>query len=127
MRSFPLLAALAATACHSTAPYTIPSAAINTAIAVGAAAQQRAAGGCYAACPPGTVCSPATGYCEKVADVCVGREAEGPACVRARADLSASAPAQTASPGGTGASIGVSPATGTAPTLPPTKAAPDRP
>ena len=41
---------LALTGCRSSAPYTIPSAAINTAIAAGASAAQRSAGGCYAQC-----------------------------------------------------------------------------
>ena len=35
-----------------------------TAIAVGASAVSRSAGGCYANCAWGTVCNKATGYCD---------------------------------------------------------------
>src|SRR5689334_8361998 len=51
-------------ACRTSAPYTIPSAAVNTALAVGFAAHERAQGGCYASCTGGTSCNPKTGYCE---------------------------------------------------------------
>jgi hypothetical protein len=39
-------------------------AAVMTSLAVGASAAQRASGGCYANCPPGTVCNPGTGLCD---------------------------------------------------------------
>lgn len=42
----------------------IASALINTGLAMGSAAVQRASGGCYATCPVGTACDAATGYCE---------------------------------------------------------------
>jgi hypothetical protein len=101
------------------------SAALNSAIAVGAAAQQRSEGGCYANCPPGTACNPATGYCERAADICIGAEAESPRCLqRATADGAMTAqqpgpPRGTALPPG----IGISPATGSTPTLPPERPA----
>ncbi|MCP3140146.1 hypothetical protein [Pyxidicoccus xibeiensis] len=41
----------------------VASALINTGIAMGSAAVERAGGGCYAACPSGTTCDSATGYC----------------------------------------------------------------
>ena len=39
-------------------------AALMTGIAVGGSAVQRHQGGCYANCPPGTTCNPATGLCD---------------------------------------------------------------
>jgi hypothetical protein len=51
--------------CVSTAAYTVVSAAVNTAIAGGYSAAQRAMGGCYATCTNGTVCNANTGFCEK--------------------------------------------------------------
>jgi hypothetical protein len=44
------LALAAATACGSSAPYTVPAAALNTGIALGLAGAERAKGGCYAVC-----------------------------------------------------------------------------
>jgi hypothetical protein len=41
----------------------VVNALINTSIAMGSAAAQRAAGGCYATCPVGTTCDEQTGYC----------------------------------------------------------------
>jgi hypothetical protein len=41
----------------------IVNALVNTSIAMGSAAAQRAAGGCYATCPVGTTCDAETGYC----------------------------------------------------------------
>ena len=41
----------------------VADAIVNTAIAATASGISRANGGCYAACPPGTTCDPATGYC----------------------------------------------------------------
>lgn len=41
----------------------LASALINTSLALGSAAAQRAAGGCYATCPVGTMCDGETGYC----------------------------------------------------------------
>jgi hypothetical protein len=42
----------------------IVNALLNTSIAMGSAAAQRAAGGCYSTCPVGTACDTSTGYCE---------------------------------------------------------------
>jgi len=52
-------------ACRSSGPYTLPAAAINTALGLGASAHQRAAGGCFATCAYGTTCNPRTGFCER--------------------------------------------------------------
>ena len=54
------------------------AAAIMTAVGVGASVQQRKAGGCYANCPPGTSCNPATGYCDELP--CRGLCPEGQWC-----------------------------------------------
>ena len=40
------------------------NAALNTGVALGASAVSRSQGGCYAACPAGTTCNKATGYCD---------------------------------------------------------------
>jgi hypothetical protein len=56
--------------CASSAPYTIPAAALNTALAGGFSAAQRSMGGCYATCTNGTACNPRTGFCEKTASSC---------------------------------------------------------
>lgn len=126
MRRHLVIVAVLVTGCASSAPYSIESAILNSAIAVGAAAQQRAEGGCYANCPPGTVCNPATGYCERAARLCVGSEADSPGCAPAtEATLSARQRGPGAAPGT--APVGVSPATGTVPTLPPARPTIDAP
>jgi hypothetical protein len=121
-------------ACRTSAPYTIPSAAVNTALAVGFAARERARGGCYAVCTGGTSCNPKTGYCEPAP--CGGACHEWETCVeeglvwRCAADVptvSARRPAGGARPGEVAPGLGVSPATGTAPSLPPAKATPEAP
>lgn len=113
-----LLAALALCAgCRSSAPYTVPAAAINGAFALGASLSQRAAGGCYATCSPGTACNPRTGYCESTVEVCVGEEAASPACA-ARAVAAKSTDLLPASVGRLPGVVGPSPATGRALTMP---------
>ncbi len=108
-----LASLLLALACRSSAPYTIPSAALNSALAVGASAVSRSGGGCYSQCTPGWVCNPQTGFCEQDAPVCVG-ETNDPRCApsialplgtRRNGDEGATSPAP----------VGVSPATGRAP------------
>jgi hypothetical protein len=42
----------------------IGGAVLNTGLALGASAVSRSQGGCYAACPTGTTCNRATGYCD---------------------------------------------------------------
>ncbi len=126
----PLL--LLAAACCSTAPYTIPAAAINTAIAAGVSAGERASGGCFAVCTNGTVCNPHTGYCEPAVTSPCGRACQpGEICVEGQGGLGrcvsatpnvvvgkpATGQAAPASP------VGVSPATGTVPP-PPAEASP---
>jgi hypothetical protein len=115
--------ALAAAACGSSAPYTLPAAILNTAVAVGAAGVQRAQGGCYAVCTNGTVCNPRNGLCEKATGALPGpdvycEEAPGGGmrCVPLQIgkEQAAKAPASI---------LGVSPATGTVPP-PPAEASP---
>ncbi len=123
------LALVVLCACKSSAPYTVPAAAINTAAALGASALQRSAGGCYATCTPGTACNPRTGYCEPLPcgggcqawEVCVETDAAS-RCVAGTTPIisergSRPAPLPPPIPG-----VGLSPATGTVPTLPPAKA-----
>lgn len=121
-----LLAAVAAAGCGSSAPYTVPAAALNTAVAVGAALEQRAAGGCYATCTHGTVCNPRTGYCESAsaAEVCDQGETGAVRCVPVMGVSRRPDGAPPASVLGTG--IGVSPATGSVPP-PPAEASPKPP
>lgn len=105
-------------ACKSSAPYTVPAAAINTGLALGFAGAERAKGGCYAVCAYGTVCNPKNGLCESAkADVyCEPDPAGGTRCVPLQIGKEQKTPA---SAGG----LGVSPATGTVPP-PPAEASP---
>ncbi|MCY1020946.1 hypothetical protein [Pyxidicoccus sp. MSG2] len=57
----------------------VVNALINTSIAMGSAAAQRAAGGCYATCPVGTTCDEQTGYCMPLP--CRGRCRSDERCV----------------------------------------------
>jgi hypothetical protein len=112
-----LALALLLPGCKSSAPYTLPSAGINTALAAGVAAMQKSAGGCYAQCVGGTICNPRNGFCESPGAVCVGSEAESLACQgRGGAMMGTS----TSSPGPppTQLPIGISPATGGVPPPP---------
>jgi len=64
--AFIVTVAAAVASCHSSGPYGTPAhAAIGTGIAVAGAAANRAAGGCWAQCLPGTVCNRANGLCER--------------------------------------------------------------
>jgi hypothetical protein len=112
-----LASALALAACRSSAPYTLPAAALNTGLALGASAAQRSAGGCYASCVGGTVCNPRTGYCESPTAplVCQEQPGGGLRC----------APGSTMTLTQQGEAVrppplplGVSPATGSAPPAP---------
>jgi hypothetical protein len=119
-----LLAAAAVAGCQSSAPYTLPAAALNSALAVGAALEQKAAGGCYATCSHGTVCNPRTGYCESpsAAEVCDQANRS-----RALPVMGVSRRREGAPPAGLlGTGIGVSPATGSVPP-PPAEASPKPP
>ncbi len=122
MRSAPLLAVLALSGCGSSARYTMPAAAINTAIALGVAAEQRAAGRCYAVCTSGTVCNPKTGMCEAAAanEVCEEAPGGGMRCIPF--EITAQRPTRA----GAASGVGVSPATGTVPP-PPNEASPRAP
>jgi len=119
LAGFSFLAVLAG--CGSSAPYTLPSAAINTALAAGAAAAQRSAGGCYAQCVGGTVCNPRNGFCESPGAVCIGMESDPPSCLnRPGTTMQTTVPG----PAGTGDAplpLGISPATGSVPPPPGTR------
>jgi hypothetical protein len=133
-RTAPLLL-LAAVACKSSAPYTIPAAAVNAALAVGVSAQQRAAGGCYATCTNGTICNEHTGYCEPAP--CVGNcgnevcEATPSGTVRCapagQSVLTSKRPPAAEKPGEVVPGVGVSPATGRAPSPPASRPASETP
>ncbi|MGC4114176.1 MAG: hypothetical protein QM765_06035 [Myxococcales bacterium] len=58
----------------------VGDAALMTGIAAASAGISRAAGGCYAACPPGTSCNPATGLCDALP--CRGQCGAGQRCER---------------------------------------------
>jgi hypothetical protein len=110
---------LAGTACRSSAPYTVPSAALNTALAVGVSAAQRSAGGCYAQCVGGTVCNPKTGYCERPVAVCVGAEADTLPCAgQPGSTLQTQRPGLDPGAGTPPSPLGISPATGSVPPPP---------
>ena len=122
----PFLALALAAGCQSSAPYTVGAAALNSAVAVGAAMGQKAAGGCYATCTHGTVCNPRTGLCESpsAAEVCDQGETGAVRCVPVMgvgvsrgAEVPPPAPAPL---------MGVSPATGGVPP-PPAEASPRPP
>ncbi len=125
MRSLPFLALALAAGCRSSAPYTMPAAALNTAVAVGAALEQKAAGGCYATCSHGTVCNPRTGLCEAASamEVCDQGETGAVRCVPLMG-VGVARPAETAPPAMS--PVGVSPATGSVPP-PPAEASPRPP
>jgi len=107
--------------CGSSAPYTLPSAAINTALAAGAAAAQRSAGGCYAQCVGGTVCNPRNGFCESPGAVCIGIDSDPPSCLnRPGTTMQATTPGPAAA-GDTSLPLGISPATGSVPPPPGTR------
>jgi hypothetical protein len=111
------LAGLAA--CASSAPHTAGSAAINSGLALGSAAAQRASGGCYAVCTNGTTCNPNTGLCEKpVADAyCEEAPGGGLRCVPLQIGKE-----HEKSPGAN-LPVGVAPTTGSTPP-PPAEASP---
>ncbi|HUL58717.1 MAG TPA: hypothetical protein VLU43_05555 [Anaeromyxobacteraceae bacterium] len=128
MTRLALAALLALAACKSSAPYTLPAAALNTGIAAAISGTQRASGGCYAVCTNGTVCNPRTGWCEKgpaPGDYCEEAPGGGMRCVPIGPPVVAQD--QKAAGAGTPAvGIGVSPATGQAPP-PPAEASPRGP
>jgi hypothetical protein len=117
-------ALLLAAGCASTAPYTVGAAVVNTALAAGTAAVQRAAGGCIATCTNGTVCNERTGFCERgvvaapsadARDVCGEDPAGGTRCIPAVGARSEPPPVRLP--------VGVSPATGSVPP-PPSESSP---
>jgi hypothetical protein len=124
-RLLPLLLLVAGGACRSSAPYTVPSAAINAAIAVGASAAQRAGGGCYATCTGGTACNPVTGYCEPATTFRCEGDASSSLC-EPGPSLGASRTVPPATSPGFVPALGVSPATGSVPP-PPSQASPGSP
>lgn len=113
----PIAAALLA--CQSSAPYTLPAAAVGTGVAGAFSAIQRGLGGCYATCTNGTACNPKTGFCEKSAEGCACAAGEG--CLLSASGVPRCVPPamsvydqQTQAKG----AIQVHPETGYVPTLP---------
>jgi hypothetical protein len=109
--------------CKSSAPYTVPAAAINTALAVGVSAAQRSAGGCYAQCVAGTICNPRTGFCEQPGAICLGQPSDPPSCLSRPGATMGTAAQVPGAAGMTDSPIGISPATGSVPP-PPASASP---
>ena len=65
VRSFAaLLCAATLAGCHTGGTSTFVGASTMTALAMGSAVAERAAGGCIAMCTNGTVCNPQNGLCE---------------------------------------------------------------
>ena len=65
MRSFAaLLCAGALASCHTGGTSTLAGTTTMTALAMGSAVAERAAGGCIAICTNGTACNPQNGLCE---------------------------------------------------------------
>jgi hypothetical protein len=132
VRAAPVLL-LAAVACSSSAPYTVPAAAINGALAAGVSARQRAAGGCYAICTNGTICNEHTGFCERTPcvgdcgkEVCEATPSGTTRCTPAWAPvITSKQPAAAEKPGEVAPGVGVSPATGRAPPPPASRPAPE--
>jgi hypothetical protein len=123
MRRFVLAGAVAwCAACASSAPHTVGAAAINTGLALGGAAAQRASGRCYAVCTSGTLCNPHTGLCERPAADAYCEEAPGGGmrCVPLQIGKEHEARPDANLP------VGVSPATGTV-QPPPAEASPRAP
>jgi hypothetical protein len=58
-----MVSLLLASGCGA-APDAVVGAIVTTAVAATASGISRANGGCYAGCPPGTVCNSNTGFCE---------------------------------------------------------------
>lgn len=123
--------------CSSSAPYTAPAAALNTALGLGVAAQQRAAGGCVATCGYGTACNPRTGLCER--SPC-GTCPAGESCIAARegwrcateeeaGKIAAGIRARLPPPGQLVPGVGIAPQTGSGPPPPPSalRPGPDQP
>ena len=66
-----LLCGASLASCHTGSASTLAGATSMTALALGTAAAERAAGGCIAICTAGTTCNPRTGLCERAP--CEGR------------------------------------------------------
>lgn len=64
MRALLPASLLLLTTCAGASAATIGNAAVGSAVALGASAVQRASGGCYSQCVPGTTCNPKTGLCD---------------------------------------------------------------
>ncbi|HEY6101234.1 MAG TPA: hypothetical protein VIW03_17490 [Anaeromyxobacter sp.] len=111
-------------ACSSTAPHTVGAAAINSGLALGSAAAQRHAGGCYAVCTNGTLCNPNTGLCEAQprAEYCEEAPGGGLRCI----PLQIGKEQERQQRPGSSLPVGVSPATGTV-QPPPAEASPRGP
>ena len=113
-------------ACSSSAPYTAESAVINSALGLGAAVQQRSAGGCFAECVHGTFCNPRTGLCERSpcgtcppGEVCVAAD-DGWRCATSEeaGKVTNGVRAQLPPAGRVVPGLGISPQTGSGPPQP---------
>jgi hypothetical protein len=120
--------------CSSSERYTVPAAAINTALGLGVAAQQRAAGACFAECVYGTSCNPRTGLCERspcgtcpTGESCVASN-EGWRCLTGEeaGKITAGVQATLPAPVQVVPGVGISPRTGSGPPEP-YHPGPDRP
>lgn len=105
-------------ACKSSAPYTVPAAVLNTGIALGSAAGQRAAGGCWAVCTHGTVCNERTGLCEAAGPDRYCQEAPGGGVRCIPLEIGKEEDRK-----GAASPVGISPATGSVPP-PPSESSP---
>ena len=127
MRRLALLLALAvASACKSSAPYTLPAAALNTGIAAGFSAAQRSKGGCFATCTNGTSCNPNSGFCERVSASAQCACLAGQICVEGSRGDTRCVPVETTTiftqqGQASDRTIMVKPEPGTVPTLPPVR------
>lgn len=118
---------LALGGCTTSAPHGMESAAINTALAAVVAGASVANGGCVAMCTQGWVCNPKTGLCEAPVEFkCVGGNLNSGLCSNRPEDMSAAQAGTPNSAGSLPASLGISPATGSAPP-PPAEASPRPP
>jgi hypothetical protein len=122
LRALPIAVAFFC-ACASSAKHTVGAAAINSTVALGAAAAQRAGGGCFAVCANGTICNPRTGLCDAQPSAqvyCEEAPGGGFRCVPLEIGK------EERSRGASWKPIGVSPATGSVPP-PPAEASPRGP
>ena len=69
----------------------------------------------------GSICNPRNGFCESPGAVCIGSEAESPACLNRPGSTMSTSSSGPAGAGTTPMPLGVSPATGSVPPPPGTR------